>query len=79
LAKLPEKEELQVEEIQPIFKQVQKETGYKGKKLFMPIRAAVTGEVQGPDLKESIILLGVEKVRLRLQRLVDKLEEVVGK
>ncbi|WP_044641859.1 glutamate--tRNA ligase [Risungbinella massiliensis] len=79
LEKLQGKEEIQVAELQPLFKQIQKETGYKGKQLFMPIRAAVTGEVHGPDLKESISLLGVQKVLQRLQTLVDKREEVVGK
>lgn len=79
LEKLKGKEEIQVADLQPLFKQVQKETGYKGKQLFMPIRAAVTGEVHGPDLKESISLLGAEKVLQRLQTLVDKREEVVGK
>ena len=33
-----------------IFKTLQEETGIKGKQLYMPIRAAVTGQCHGPDL-----------------------------
>jgi nondiscriminating glutamyl-tRNA synthetase len=36
------------------FKQVQKDLGVKGRGLFMPVRAAVTGEVHGPDLQLTI-------------------------
>ena len=40
---------------------VQKETGIKGKNLFMPIRIAVSGEMHGPELPDTIYLLGREK------------------
>lgn len=79
LAKLQEKESIEVEELPSLFKQVQKETGFRGKKFFMPIRAAVSGEVHGPDLKETISLLGLEKVRRNLQTLVDNPEAIIGK
>lgn len=39
-------------------KAVQKETGIKGRKLWMPIRIAVTHEMHGPELPESIELIG---------------------
>ena len=42
-------------------KAVQKETGIKGKNLFMPIRIAVSGEMHGPELPDTIFLLGREK------------------
>ncbi|WP_091739225.1 glutamate--tRNA ligase [Marininema mesophilum] len=58
--------ELDPEEVKKLLKAVQKETGYKGKQLFMPVRAAVTGETHGPDLRESISLLGKEQVTSRL-------------
>ena len=38
-----------------------KETGIKGKNLFMPIRIAVSGEMHGPELPDTIFLLGREK------------------
>ncbi len=49
------------ENIFPQIKAVQKETGIKGKNLFMPIRIAVSGEMHGPELPDTIYLLGREK------------------
>ena len=46
----------------PKIKAVQKQTGQKGKNLFMPIRVAVTGEQHGPELPKAIELLGKETV-----------------
>ncbi len=57
-------------EIKAAIKRVQKETGHKGKKLFMPIRVAVTGQAHGPDLPKAIALLGREKVKMRLEGLL---------
>ena len=42
-------------------KKTLQETGIKGKNLFMPIRIAVSGEMHGPELPETIFLLGREK------------------
>ncbi|MBS4210517.1 glutamate--tRNA ligase [Bacillus sp. FJAT-50079] len=55
--------------VKKAIKLVQKATGQKGKKLFMPIRVAVTGQTQGPELPNAIELLGKEKVKSRLERL----------
>ncbi|QJC50642.1 glutamate--tRNA ligase [Paenibacillus albicereus] len=55
------------EGVKALIKSVQKETGCKGKTLFMPIRAAVTGHTHGPDLNRTIVLLGQEKVESRLR------------
>jgi len=57
----------EVDGIKEMIKAVQKETGFKGKQLFMPIRAALTGQTHGPDLNQSLALLGKEKVALRLR------------
>lgn len=65
LADLSE-ETFQVENISPLIKEVQKETGVKGKNLFMPIRVAVSGEMHGPDLPNTIFLLGKEKALAHL-------------
>lgn len=53
--------------IKQAIKAVQKATGHKGKNLFMPIRVAVSGQTQGPDLPFTIYLLGKEKVQNRLK------------
>ncbi|GAA0360917.1 glutamate--tRNA ligase [Alkalibacterium iburiense] len=47
--------------IKKAVKAVQKETGVKGKNLFMPIRVATTGQQHGPQLNDAIELLGKEK------------------
>ncbi|SIT87514.1 glutamate--tRNA ligase [Edaphobacillus lindanitolerans] len=52
--------------IKAAIKAVQKETGHKGKNLFMPIRVVTTGQMHGPELQESISLLGRDKVIKRV-------------
>ncbi|MNI91397.1 Glutamate--tRNA ligase [compost metagenome] len=56
-----------VENIGAAIKEVQKETGTKGKGLFMPIRVALTGQMHGRDLNQTIYLLGRDKVVDRLK------------
>lgn len=58
--------EFKADEIKAAMKAVQKATGHKGKKLFMPIRVAITGQTHGPDLPQAIALFGKEKVKKRL-------------
>lgn len=58
--------------IKKMLKEVQKETGFKGKQLFMPIRAAVTGQTHGPDLNQTLSLLGREKVLRRLEQVMEQ-------
>ena len=60
-------EEFSADEIKTATKAVQKATGQKGKKLFMPIRVATTGETHGPELPKAISLLGKETVLARLE------------
>jgi nondiscriminating glutamyl-tRNA synthetase len=67
LAKVEESEDFTPENIGALLKQVQKETGFKGKNLFMPTRVALTGQVHGRDLNHTIHLLGKEKVAARLR------------
>ncbi len=50
-----------------LIKEVQKETGHKGKGLFMPIRVALTGQTHGRDLNVTIALLGRNRVIERLK------------
>lgn len=49
-------------------KAVQKETGVKGKNLFMPIRVATTGQQHGPQLPDAIELLGREKALANIEK-----------
>lgn len=64
--KLTELENWEPEEIKAAVKATQKETQQKGKKLFMPIRVATTGQLHGPELPNAIYLLGKETVLTRL-------------
>lgn len=45
---------------------VKAETGAKGKGLFMPLRLAVTGRAQGPEMASVLPLIGREQVLTRL-------------
>lgn len=64
--KIAELEDFSELAIKATIKEVQKETGIKGKNLFMPIRVAVTGQMHGPELGETIELLGKEKTLAHL-------------
>ncbi|MFD1178896.1 glutamate--tRNA ligase [Paenibacillus puldeungensis] len=59
--------EYTTENIAASIKAVQKETGTKGKGLFMPIRVALTGQMHGRDLNQTIYLLGKDRVIDRLK------------
>ncbi|MFD1738260.1 glutamate--tRNA ligase [Bacillus salitolerans] len=59
------------DDVQGAIKATQKATGQKGKKLFMPIRVATTGQTHGPDLPQAISLLGKEKIVARVKKLID--------
>jgi len=50
-----------------IVAKLKKELKLKGKALLLPLRAALTGEVQGPELKRVAELLGREECLKRLQ------------
>ncbi|KXG74810.1 glutamate--tRNA ligase [Thermotalea metallivorans] len=53
--------------VQNIFKEIQKETGIKGKNLFMPIRVVLTGAVHGPDLPLILKVIGKQNILSRIE------------
>lgn len=61
--------------IKALIKSIQKETGIKGRKLFMPIRIAVSGQMHGPELARVIELLGKEKVLNHIRQVKSQLAE----
>lgn len=67
------KEELQqINEIdeefsKTIIKKIQKKTGVKGKNLFMPIRAMLTGQLHGPEMVNIILVLGKQNILTRIE------------
>jgi glutamyl-tRNA synthetase len=50
-----------------IISKVREKTGEKGKRLMLPIRAALTGRLEGIELAEVVRLLGREKILERLK------------
>ena len=44
------------------------QTGVKGKKLFLPLRAALTGQTTGPGLAELVQLIGIEQAQIRFRK-----------
>ena len=72
LEKIEELPEFTAPEINAAIKAVQKGTGHKGKKLFMPIRVAATGQTHGPDLPKSIALIGKDVLIKRINAILNK-------
>jgi nondiscriminating glutamyl-tRNA synthetase len=55
-------------DFQSYARSVGKAAGAKGKGLFMPLRAALTGQLHGPEMARLFPLIGIERARARLQR-----------
>jgi len=53
---------VKVEGFKEVIKKVQGTTGIKGKDLWMPVRSAMTGMAEGPDLPLVIEILGKDKM-----------------
>ena len=56
-----------VENIKQAINDTKEQAGVKGKLLFMPIRIQVSGQMHGPELPNTIHLLGKETVLKRLK------------
>ncbi len=50
-----------------LLSQLEKKTGQKGKHLYVPLRAGVTGKIKGPELVKILPLLGKERIIRRLK------------
>lgn len=61
--------DLTAEDVDLIQKMVAQVTGLKGKQLFMPIRAALTGKSHGPELKKILPLIGRESSIKRVKEM----------
>jgi len=70
--KVTEAETIDLEFAKTVFKAVQKDTGAKGKGLFMPIRVALTGQSHGPEMPDIIQILGKDGMVNRLNLLINK-------
>jgi nondiscriminating glutamyl-tRNA synthetase len=54
-----------------LLSQLEKKTGRKGKDLYAPLRAAITGKTRGPELAKTLPLLGRERLIRRLKMALD--------
>lgn len=61
-------DEITMDVAKGLMKEVQKESGVKGKALYMPIRAAVSGNVHGPEMQNILYLLGKERLIARAEK-----------
>lgn len=59
-------EKLDEETAKGFMKKIQKSSGFKGKDLYMPVRALLTGQVHGPELSNILEILGKEEILRRL-------------
>jgi nondiscriminating glutamyl-tRNA synthetase len=64
---LDDKESISMDYAKGFMKIIQKKSGVKGKNLFMPTRAVLTGSVHGPDLVSILYLLGKENILKRIE------------
>jgi len=53
----------------PLISRIQERTGFRGRRLLLPIRAAITGLLKGPELEKILVWLGRETVLKRAVRL----------
>lgn len=50
------------EDVKALIKEVQADTGNKGKMLFMPIRIGISGKMHGPELPQIVLIFGKDKI-----------------
>jgi glutamyl-tRNA synthetase len=67
LSELEESSETPSGEQTSLLSQLEKKTGQKGKHLYAPLRAGVTGKTKGPELAKTLPLLGKERIIKRLK------------
>jgi len=70
--KLNELDTVEPASVKTLLKAITKELKLGGKKVFMPIRVALTGKMHGPELIDIIPLLGKERVLKRVQTTLEK-------
>lgn len=52
---------------------VKQDTGLTGKALFQPLRAALTGELDGPEMVRLLPLIGLERARRRIEAVLERM------
>lgn len=70
LSKVKDLHDWNADVIADLIKNIHKETGLKGRSLYIAIRTSVFGETEGPDLIHSLLLLSRDRVVFRLERVL---------
>jgi nondiscriminating glutamyl-tRNA synthetase len=65
--------ELDAPTVQTILKSITKELKLGGKKVYMPIRIALTGKAHGPELDSLIAIIGKERTLKRIDTMLAKI------
>jgi nondiscriminating glutamyl-tRNA synthetase len=68
--KVAQAREIDEETAKGLMKAVQTETGIKGKNLFMPVRAAISGQLHGPDMNDMMIVIGRDNLMARVDHVL---------
>jgi glutamyl-tRNA synthetase len=71
---LDKSEDYSAENLNETIKALSVATGVKGKGLFMPIRAAITGMTKGPELDDLLRFMGKDSILRRLRHAIDEIE-----
>lgn len=52
---------------------IKQDSGLSGKALFQPLRAAFTGELDGPEMAKLLPLIGLERAHRRIERILEEI------
>ncbi len=66
LSKTAGKEYLDLESYKAVMKEIQKETGTKGRPLYMAVRSGVTRSTKGPEMDSVATLLSCDELTKRI-------------
>lgn len=67
IEKIPE---ITLDTFKTVMSNVQRETGLKGKEIWMPVRSALTGLTEGPELPQVIQIFGKDKILRLLEQAI---------
>ena len=74
LARIATMDGITGEQVQATLKAIGKELKLGGKKVFMPVRVALTGKMHGPELVTLIPLLGIARTSERIRHSLNRLK-----
>ena len=74
LSRIADMDPLTGEQVHATLKAIGKELKLGGKKVFMPVRVALTGKMHGPELATLIPLLGVARTTARIKNSMARLQ-----